>query len=49
MIVLEAFPVAACDGVLDPPPIASSDQKLDVNAAESFGIGVIDHGGHRQP
>ena len=46
MMVLEAFPVAACDGMLDPPPIASRDQELDVDAAESLGVGVIDNGAH---
>ena len=37
------------DGMLDPPLIARSDQELDVDAAESLGVGVIDNGGHWQP
>ena len=42
MMVLEAFPVAACTACSTHRSIASSDQELDIDAAESLGVGVID-------
>src|SRR5262245_36869039 len=33
-------------GVIQPVAVAGRDQHLGVNAAEGFGVGIVDRGGH---
>ena len=35
-------------GMLDPALVTGRDQEFDVGATESFGVGIIDNGAHRQ-